>query len=227
MSHASQQAELHRMMSAASFQNTPLRAEYGELATYDPTLHQGQFLLPMVLDENDQASMTSWLPIGTVFAGINYGMQFPPPDLGMQALIVFVDHQGFSPVAAILMYNTVDIPPFPDGKSMGWKDKQGNSVTTTLDGENSGDGAGGGRLVGASYASVTAPKVALGADALDFAEQGVVRLSDDQSTTDKIIAAVQAAISTLCTRIQSGGGVAPPTVAAVTAEASTTVAAND
>lgn len=155
MRHASQSAELHRMMAAAAFQNTPLRAEYGELDQYDPTLHQGRFVLPMVLDDNDEPSLTGWLPIGSTFVGTGYGMQFPPPDEGMQALIVYVDHQGFSPVAAILMYNSIDTPPFPDGRTFGWKDKQGNKITTTLDGPVPGDGVGGVKIQAVAYIEIS------------------------------------------------------------------------
>jgi hypothetical protein len=232
MSAASQQAELMRMMVAAGYQNTPLRAEYGELSAYDPKLHQAKFEMPMVLDENDQAQETGWLPLGTVFAGPSYGMQFPIPDVGVQALIVFVDHQGFSPVCAVLMYNQVDPPPFPDGKTFGWKDKLGNQVITTVDGQEEGDGAGAARMIGTGYASVTAPFVDLGADGLDPATAGVVRLEDDQTTTNAVIAVVQQALedykaAEVVANVTNAHLIVVPTVGPVTAQASTTVAANE
>src|SRR5579863_8118391 len=110
-----------------------LTVTYGELSTYDPTNHAGKFLLPLHRDQTtDQPIETGYCPIGTLFTGPGYGMQFPPP-LGAQAIVIFLDGDMILPVAAVLLFTAVEYPPFVDGKSHGWKDAKGNIVKTTDD----------------------------------------------------------------------------------------------
>lgn len=147
-------AEIMRMMVASSFQATQVKMEYGELTAYDPATYTAEFELPMVLDENDNPQHTGFIPIGTMLAGTSFGMQFTPVE-GMQALILFMDHRGFSPVAAVFLANQVNPPPFPDGKTQGWLDSQGSSITTTIDGSTPGDGVGAARVFGKAYTAAT------------------------------------------------------------------------
>lgn len=68
-------------------------------------------------------------------------------------------------------------------------------------------------------AIVTAPRVCLG-ESDSSGNDGVVRLTDDQATTDAILKVVQQAFNQLCKTLQPGSGVPPPTVQSVTAQAS-------
>lgn len=201
-------------------------ATYGELSTYDPTLHAGKFLLPLHRDQNtDQPIETGYAPIGTMLTGVNYGMQFPPV-IGAQALVLFLDGNLHLPVAAVLFATAIEYPPFTDAKSRGWKDAKANAVKTTDDGPTPGDGVGGARIVGAGYASVVAPKVELAGEGLT-AGKAVMTQDDAQTLANSIISKVQTAINTLAAECAGGTGVSAPTVAAVTAAGSTKVKAAD
>jgi hypothetical protein len=206
-----------------------LKFELGELTDYDPTTHTAKFNLPMVTDENDNIQETGFLPLGTMFTGVGFGLQFPP-DQGDQALILFLDHNGSTPMAAVFLYNQTETPPFTDGKSWGWLDKLGNFVKTTKDGANAGDGAGGARVLGQAYASVVAPKVELSKEGLTT-DQDVVRRKDLQMVVDQVNSFIDIFNSHTHMGVQSGGSsTAPPTSPATDlspAQASSTVAAND
>lgn len=200
----------------------PLYAEIGELVEYDPKTGTGQFDLPMREDPNDQSQASGFIPCGTMLAGPGFGMQFPP-DRGMQALILFSENH--SPVAAVFLPNLVDVPPWADGKSSGWKDKTGNEIKTTVDGAGVGDGAGGARVVGKGYASVVSPKVELGAEGLD-ATFYVIRHKDLEAMKTDIYNKI---IQTFNTHTHTGNGV-PPTQQMTnlnTTQASASVKAND
>lgn len=138
----------------------PLFAEYGELVAYDPQQHAAQFVLPMRLDTDKnspnygQPIPTGWVQLGTPFNGPGYGAQFPPP-AGAQALIIYIDQNQELPIAACFVFNDVELAPFPDGKSTGWKDAKGSSFTTTQDGPSEGDGVGAARVHGVKYVQHT------------------------------------------------------------------------
>lgn len=200
---------------------------YGELSTYDPTLHAGKFLLPLHRDQTtDQPIETGYAPIGTMFTGINAGMQFPPP-LGAQAMLIFLDGDMHLPVAAVLLANAVEYPPFPDGKTRGWKDAKGNVVKTTDDGKTPGDGLGGARLIGAGYASVVAPLVEWAAEGLDPTNQAVMTRADALAALNSLKSAVQTAINSLAAIVAGGTGVGAPTIGSFTVSGSTKVRAAD
>jgi hypothetical protein len=199
-----------------------LSVTYGELSAYDPTNHAAKFLLPNHRDATDTPIETGYLQLGTLFTGPAYGLQFPPV-LGAQALIIYVDAERILPVAAVLLYNAVEHPPFPDGKTRGWLDAKSNAVKTTDDGVSGGDGLGGARIVGGGYASFIAPHIEIGTAEGLGSTQGVMTVGDTQSGINALRAAVQTALNTLAGMVAAGGGVAPPTIAAVTATGSTTV----
>ena len=221
--------ELIRMISAESLQGIHVKFEFGELTLYDPATHTAQFLLPMVRDENDEMQTTGFLPVGTFFSGPNYGAQFPPPQ-DAQALIAYVDHRGFNPVAALFLYNSVETPPYPSGNTWGWKDPQKSEIKTTKDGSTQLDGKGGARIVGASYASVVAPLVELGGEALGV-DQDVVRRKDLQIVINALNTLIGIYNVHTHAGVQTGIGVtAIPLIKGVSsppAEASSTVAAKD
>jgi type VI secretion system (T6SS) baseplate-like injector VgrG/GpV-like protein with Apex motif len=156
----------------------PLMVTYGELSSYDPKTHAGKFLLPLHRDQTtDEPIETGYAPIGTLFTGVGIGMQFPPV-FGAQAILLFVDGDMHLPIAAVLLSNSVEYPPFVDGKSRGWKDAKASAIKTTDDGPTPGDGVGGARVVGAGYASVVAPIVELSAEGLDANLDRVVTMRD-------------------------------------------------
>ena len=221
--------ELIRMISAESLQGIHVKFEFGELTVYDPATHTAQFTLPMVRDENDDMQTTGFLPVGTFFTGPGYGAQFPPPQ-DAQALIAFVDHRGFNPVAALFLFNSVETPPYPDGHTWGWIDAKNNEVKTTKDGATAGDGKGGARVVGAAYASVVAPLVELGSEGLS-ADQDVVRRKDLQLVIDALNALIGVFNAHTHPGVTAGGAVtaAPstPGTRSNSAKASSAVAAKD
>lgn len=208
-------------------------ATYGELSAYDPTLHAGKFLVVLHRDQNTDVPIeTGYMPLGTMFTGVNAGEQFPPI-IGAQALVIFVDGNVDLPVGAVFLSNAVEYPPFPDGKTRGWKDAKANVIKTTDDGASPGDGLGGARVVGHGYASVIAPHIELGTAEGLGASQGVMTKADGQALANAIISVVQTALNTLaggCESWTTGGEGSPataPTVGSVTAGGSTTVKATD
>jgi hypothetical protein len=204
-----------------------LTVTYGELSTYDPVNHAGKFLLPLHRDElTDLPIETGYAPIGTLFTGPGFGVQFPPP-LGAQALVLFADGDMILPVAAVLLFTAVEHPPFVDGKTHGWKDAKGNAIKTTDDGASGGDGLGGARVVGGGYASMIAPHVELGTGEGLGPNQGVVTKADLQAALNSDRSANQTAINALAAMVSAGSGVTPPTIGSTTATASTTVKATD
>jgi hypothetical protein len=226
----SQLTELIRHIAVGALQHVQMKFELGELTDYDPATNRGKFTLPMVRDATDTEQETGFLPIGTLFTGVAYGMQFPPA-VGNQAVILFLDHAGSVPIAAIFLNNDMETPPFPDGKSMGWLDTQGNTFKTTVDGKDSGDGAGGARAIGASYASVVAPLIELGMEDLTFPDQGVVRQEDLQSVVDQMNTFIGIFNAHVHPGVVSGASSTSPSATLGTditeAQASTTVGAND
>lgn len=138
--------------SAGAVAQFTTRFELGELTDYDPATHTAKFTLPMAVDENDTEVETGYIPIGTFATGPAYGSQFPP-DVGQQALIIFADSKGFTPIGAFFLFNEVETPPFPDGKTSGWKDKTGSVVSSNEDSTpGNGDGLGSTQIIGKSTA---------------------------------------------------------------------------
>jgi hypothetical protein len=234
---AGQLAELIRMISVGALQGVQTKFEYGELSEFDPKTYTGKFILPMVLGPdpnggagaNNTPQETGFIPIGSLFTGPGYGLQFIP-DSNAQAVVLFMDHQGFSPVAAIFMFNTVEVPPFPDGKTNGWMDKIKNQIKTTVDGLKSGDKKGGARIVGTGYASVVAPRVDLGAENLP-ATDNVVRQKELQAVVNDINARIDQFNSHTHGGVQGGPSTTSPPTSSEShinqAKASATVFAND
>lgn len=152
--------EFFQNMRRNSSGMVPLFAEFGELVAYDPQQHTAQFKLPMRLDADPKSPTygqpipTGWVQLGTPFNGPGYGAQFPPP-AGAQALIIYLDQNHELPVAACFMFNDIELAPFPDGKTHGWKDAKGNAFTTTQDGPQDGDGVGAARVHGVKYVQHT------------------------------------------------------------------------
>jgi hypothetical protein len=127
-----------------------LSCTVGELTAYDATRHLGKFTLPLFPDKGGNPIETGWVQIGTPQNGPGYGAQFVPPQNG-QAVLFFIDMHNILPLGAIFLFNDVETPPFTDGKTNGWKDKNGSSHTTTDDGPTPGDGKGGAHVQGAAY----------------------------------------------------------------------------
>ena len=121
------------MNAASKTKQSPFA--YGELSVYDPVTNSAKFLLPEH-PETDGPNAgnpmeTPFVYIGSPLTGPGYGAQFPPP-VDAQALLVFVTPNV--PVCVCFLYNDIEEPPFPDGKTFGWKDAFGNIVSSNSDG---------------------------------------------------------------------------------------------
>lgn len=147
------------MRASARAEATSLFFAYGEVSAYDPATHSAKFLLPQhpqtaAGSNQGQPMETGFIQLGSQYTGPGVGAQFPPP-LNAQALIAFLDQNFELPVSTCFMYNDVENPPFPDGKSRGWVDEKGNSFTTSQDGPSANDGVGAARVNGAKYVQHT------------------------------------------------------------------------
>jgi hypothetical protein len=132
-----------------------LSVTYGELEAYYPDVHEATFSLPLHPDDVTGEPVTIGpIPIGTFHTGVGggYGAQFPPP-VGAQAMIIFLDQTHELPFCAVMTFNEVDTPPWPDGRTGGFKDAQGSSIATSQDAKTPGDGQASAKVFGASYAS--------------------------------------------------------------------------
>jgi hypothetical protein len=222
----SSESEFFQMMKLNSHSGTvQMLATYGELSVYDPATHSAKFLLPLHRDNSNNPIETGFLQVGTFFNGPGYGAQFPPP-VAAQAVILFIDAKKIVPVAAVFLMNDVETPPFTDGKSAGWQDAKGSKIRTTVDGATPGDGAGGARVSGSEYASVTAGTLTeLGAEGLDPTQDAVVtqRYLNAALVAERTV--TQAALTALANMVQGGTGVSPPMIAPITVSGSAAVRA--
>lgn len=214
---------------ARNTQNPQLLFTYGELETYFPDTHAGIFRLPGHPESADPSgqtpSRTGAIPIGTFFGGPKIGAQFPPPP-DAQALLIYIDTERVMPICAVFLFNAaVDNPPYPDGKTWGFKDRLGSEVKITDGGKSLTDGSGGVRLVGASYGSVVAPLVELGSEGRAAVGDAVVTQQYLQTALNAVIANTNTALAALARIVQSGPGVAATTVSTVTATGSAIVKA--
>jgi len=137
---------LHLMKQAAQQQqNEYAPFVFGHIASYDPKVHRVRLLLPAVRDEDGNAVLTPWMPLGSQWAGAGFGIQVAPkggatlknPTAGEQCLIARIDRsQGFG--AVLLMgFNQVNAPPFPDlaPGELGAKHESGSTLKFTKDGD--------------------------------------------------------------------------------------------
>lgn len=211
---------------ARSTQNPQLHITYGELETYYSDTHSGIFRLVSHPDSlSGQPLRVGPIPIGTFYAGAGYGAQFPPPP-DAQAILIYIDAERTLPVCGMFLFNpTVDVPPYPDGKTAGIKDRHGSELKLTDGGVSLTDGSGGARIVGGGYASVVAPHVELGAESLAAVGNAVMIQQSTQIALNAMAANINIAIATLCARLQSGSGVPIVTVTAPTAQGSSVVKA--
>jgi hypothetical protein len=143
---------LSAMRMAASGIGVQQSFAFGELAAYNPVNHTGQFNLPGHPDPiTGQPTVTGFIQLGTPYVGTDgSGAQFPPK-IGAQAIIMFLDTRQEFPIFSQWYFNSVELPPFPNGSTAGWVDPKGSSVTTTADGATPGDGVGAVKSTGAGY----------------------------------------------------------------------------
>ena len=205
----------------------PLTITFGELAQYDPATHMGKFYLMnhpqsgKTGDPNDGNPIeTSFIPIGTFFTGPGYGMQFAPI-LGAQALIIFQEN---TPVASVLLANRVENPPFANNDRRGWIDEKQSFVTTTEDGQGTGDGQGGVRMGSPNYASIVTALLELGAEGLDANDNAVIRVKDLKAFRDNLANALG---NWALASLQPGSGATQPDLSQVHPSGSTKVRGAD
>lgn len=129
---------------------------FGELIAYDPTTNTGQFALPGHPDPiTGVPTPTGFIQLGTPHVGANgSGAQFPPK-IGAQAKIAFLGAAMDFPLFDSWYFTDQEAPPFPDGRTWGWNDPTGSSMTTTTDGPTPGDGKGAARVTAKSLAATT------------------------------------------------------------------------
>lgn len=116
-------ALMHQVKQAAG-QQTQDYAPFvlGHIANYDPATNRVRLMLPSCRDENDTPVLTNWMPLGSAFAGNGIGLQVGPkggatyenPTGGELCLIMRVDRQLGTAVAACMIFNQVNKPPFAD-----------------------------------------------------------------------------------------------------------------
>jgi hypothetical protein len=108
---------------------------FGHIATYDPK--QGvRLYIPSMRDEDDNPSLSSWMPLSSMFAGNGWGVQVAPmggataqnPTAGELCVIGVLSPQRGLMAALCSIYNTVNLPPFPDLKAgeFGMMSKKGS-----------------------------------------------------------------------------------------------------
>lgn len=110
---------------------------YGHIANYDPKTHRVRVLLASVRNEDDVPVLTGWMTLGGV-GGNGWGMQIAPmggatvdnPTSGELVLVQRID-RGFGVQAvACMVWNQVNVPPFPElqGGEVGIKCANGASL---------------------------------------------------------------------------------------------------
>lgn len=105
-----------------------LQVAFGEMTAYDPTRHMAKFELPMHPDDlSGDPITTEFIPIGTPFSGVGYGMQFTPP-MAAQAIIIYIDAERVLPICGFFLYNDIEQPPWPKGDFSGIVDQYGNQL---------------------------------------------------------------------------------------------------
>jgi hypothetical protein len=114
---ADQFAHMIRHAAAQGGDITPFR--YGHVASYDPTQHRVQCIVPSMTDQDGTPLLSPWMPLGTPFSGNGFGVQVilqggasaTNPTAGEQVLISVFDRQrGVSAVPCMFYHGTAKPP---------------------------------------------------------------------------------------------------------------------
>lgn len=92
---------------------------YGHISVYDPTKHRARCIVPSLTDENGQALLSPWIPMGTLSSGGGFGLQIIPaggataqnPTAGEQVLIGLFDRQRGVAAIPCMFFSGAHTPP--------------------------------------------------------------------------------------------------------------------
>lgn len=124
---------IHREI-ARSAMSRPKRM-IGLVDGYNPADHTAKVKLLTDLDNDGQAKITGWLPIGTQGASEN-GVSFAVgPNVGDQAVIDYAEGDAEAGHVSHFLHNTVDVPPnVASGAAILQHNKSGNHFVLNADG---------------------------------------------------------------------------------------------
>ena len=135
----------HQIKQAALQQSQEHRPfVYAHIASYDPKLHRVRCVVPSMRDAGNNPTVTSWIPLGSAWAGNGFGFQVAPlggatqqnPTAGEPVLLQLVERNYGVSVVASMIFNQVNLAPFPELQpgEMGAKHKSGSLLQFTNDG---------------------------------------------------------------------------------------------
>lgn len=92
---------------------------YGRIASYDPALHRVRVLIPSFRNEDNLPAISPWLPLGSAWVGMGFGIQIAPlggatadnPTAGEACVVQLLERTYGVTAAAHLIYDEVSSPP--------------------------------------------------------------------------------------------------------------------
>ena len=102
---------------------------FGYISNYDPATHRVRCIIPSMRDENDQPSVSPWMPLGSHFVGASgAGIQWFPkaqattenPMAGEQCMIVPTHPMRGTAAVPCMFFSGANLPPapsLPDGRT--------------------------------------------------------------------------------------------------------------
>ena len=208
--------EVHAMRAQRA-NPVPMFLHVGELKSYRASDNTVDVYLPHVDDAPTGANSQSYrMPLMTMWAGSGYGDQ-AAPEPGVQVACMTSSPDGDDYMAIGFFYTNNQIPPGAPSLERWITDKRGSALKFTVDGKTGGDAAGGVKLVGNGYASITAPLTEVGAQGLDPTLDAVVTVRYLRQYIDAF------ANTHIHSGVTTGAGVSGTSTTTVTSQGSTTV----
>jgi phage gp45-like len=83
---------------------------YGTISNYDPNIHRVRVQIPSMRDENDNMTLSPWMPLGTPWAGNGFGLQVAPKG-GEQCVVLLITAAIGVSATAFMTFNNSFLPP--------------------------------------------------------------------------------------------------------------------